>query len=232
MAVGLITCLAIGVFLFGGRAIHLARRLLRTTGQTVGPVPTLDLPAPPAALYVAPRLVHALVNADPGLADRGPRPEPADLRFYAYGSTSLIHLRGALATDWQLANPDQASVSGYGGSISVAPGDPLELHLAGHDPSARLDVFRVGAHDAMHLLTVPGIGVSPQPQALPRPNDGLVEERWPVSYRLVVPGDWQSGVYLAKLTGSSGGDSYVLFVVRVTTAPPLLVVVPKSRPQK
>ncbi|MEY4729847.1 MAG: hypothetical protein RL020_1005, partial [Pseudomonadota bacterium] len=48
----------------------------------------------------------------------------------------------------------------------------------------------------------------------------LLECKWTTSYTLAVPynaaddTDWGSGYYLAKLTGSSGKQSYIPFVVR------------------
>jgi hypothetical protein len=44
---------------------------------------------------------------------------------------------------------------------------------------------------------------------------GLVECNWTVSYRLTIPTDWVSGVYLVKLSLSAPAkESYIVFVVR------------------
>ena len=55
---------------------------------------------------------------------------------------------------------------------------------------------------------------------------GLIDARWAESYRITIPAsadktDWATGVYLAKLTPSSGSQSYIMFVVRddTSTAP-------------
>jgi len=49
----------------------------------------------------------------------------------------------------------------------------------------------------------------------PRDPDGLIECSWPVSCRVPIGPDWVSGVYLARLTGSSDGkQSFIPFVVR------------------
>ena len=49
---------------------------------------------------------------------------------------------------------------------------------------------------------------------------GLIECAWINPYTLQIPNDpadptdWASGVYLAKLTSSTGFESYIVFVVR------------------
>ena len=53
----------------------------------------------------------------------------------------------------------------------------------------------------------------------PDPETGLIECNWHVSHILSTrtddPHEWLSGVYLAKLTGTtSGKQSYIIFVVR------------------
>jgi hypothetical protein len=118
------------------------------------------------------------------------------------------------------------AVRGYAGDVSVAPGNAIDLHLAGADPSARLDVFRMGLRDAHHVVTVRNVPVSHQPTASADPQTGRIEDQWPISYWLQVPTTWRSGVYLVKLTGTSGGQSYVIFVVRNPRPMPFTVVLP------
>ena len=60
-------------------------------------------------------------------------------------------------------------------------------------------------------IQLPGIH---QPIPSPDATTGLVECDWTSQYTLTIPDDWVSGVYLAKLTGSSGKQSYIIFVVR------------------
>jgi hypothetical protein len=164
---------------------------------------------------------------DPGLATRGPRPTLTQLHLYQFGNPSVMYApRGASATDWRILVPNPAAVRGYPSDPSVVPGGTLELHLSGSDTVARLDIFRIGLADASLVATVPEVRWTPQPEAARDPRTGLVEEHWPVSARMPVPADWRSGFYLAKLTGRSGGQSYVPFVVRATQPQPLMVVLP------
>jgi hypothetical protein len=92
------------------------------------------------------------------------------------------------------------------------------------DPSFTLDVYRMGWYNgdgARHLWSDSWTGVQ-QPIPTPDANTGLIECQWTNPYTLQIPrhghhhdGDWQSGVYLVKLTGNNSGlQSYIVFVVR------------------
>jgi len=59
------------------------------------------------------------------------------------------------------------------------------------------------------------------------------ECNWLGGYTLTVsntadPTDWVSGIYLAKLTGSSGNQSYIIFVVRDDSRPSRLLTIYQS----
>jgi len=180
----------------------------------------------PAQLYRAPTLSVPLHNLDPGLAVRGPRPTLRDLMAYQYSNPYVFTMPDAAPSDWQLARPDPLAVQGYADQISVLPGGDLTLHLSGRDPTASVDVFRMGLGDGRRVTGIARVRIAQQVSVGPRLADGLVEETWPASAVLHIGPDWRSGVYLAKLTGSSGGQSYVPFIVRETSPQPLTVVVP------
>jgi hypothetical protein len=70
--------------------------------------------------------------------------------------------------------------------------------------------------DGARKMTASAIQLTGTTQTIPTPTtDGLFECNWSLSYKLSVPTDWVSGIYLAKLTKTSGGkQSYIIFVVR------------------
>ncbi|HYM83845.1 MAG TPA: N,N-dimethylformamidase beta subunit family domain-containing protein, partial [Candidatus Dormibacteraeota bacterium] len=199
------------------------------------PSPTIDAGTSPGAsspmpvgAFTAPRIAWPLPDLDPGLASRVAHPSLTALSGYLSGGSGLFSVApGAPLTDWRLSRPDMAAVSGYADAVSVVPGGRIGLHLAGRDRGARIDIFRLGAHDATHLLTVPAVAVAPMRVPLPDPATGLDEMGWPVAYELAIPKSWRSGVYLAKLS-AAGGQSYVLFIVRPATPAPLTVVIPMA----
>jgi hypothetical protein len=178
------------------------------------------------AAFRSPGLLAPLVDLDPGLATRGPRPTLARLLDYQYGNPAVIILRGATDEQWQLSRPDPAAVRGYADQVSVLAGEDLGLHLSGRDRRARVDVFRMGLGDGQHVLAITDVAVFTRQAARARRSDGLISEDWPLSTTVRVARDWRSGVYLAKLTGDSGGQSYILFVVRAAAPGGLAVVLP------
>jgi hypothetical protein len=206
-------------------SVTTARPLGPGAGVAASAGPAIDAVSDPAA-FRAPALRRPLINLDPSLALRGPRPTLRLLMQYQYGDPPFIVRPGATDADWQLSRPNPRAVSGYADRISVLPGQMLGLHLAGIDRSARLDVFRIGIHDANRVLDIPSVRVGIPMAAAPRPSDGLVEESWPVTAQIPVGADWRSGVYLIKVTGASGGQSYIPFIVRETTPQPFTVVLP------
>src|SRR5262249_26335779 len=77
-----------------------------------------------------------------------------------------------------------------------------------------------------HLVDSPALAGAAQPPA--RFNrTGRADCDWAPSWRLEVPGDWQSGMYIAAFTTASGHRSLTPFVVRDDAAPaPPCVVLP------
>jgi hypothetical protein len=118
--------------------------------------------------------------------------------------------RGTL--DWQLSfmRTDPRSgdfrsplIEGYASRTSVRPGESLDLMVSTDPPAAyTIDVYRLGYYQGLggrhrwHSGPLAG-------RAQPTPGVGpqrLRECQWEPSTRLKIPGDWVSGVYLARLT--------------------------------
>jgi len=118
-----------------------------------------------------------------------------------------------------------AAIAGYADATSATPGGSLGLHIAGTEATARIDVFRLGLGDGVHVLTVPSVRISPLRNPQPDPSTGLNEMRWPTSYQLEIPDDWRSGLYVAKVT-TNLGQSYIQFVVRPLTPVQFILMLP------
>jgi len=128
---------------------------------------------------------------------------------------------------WQLtALSDTPTVEGYASATSVNRGETIRFFVSSAAPNYTMTIYRLGWYGgtgARRMLSVnlPG---SQQPVPAPDPATGLVEASWAESYRLTIPNssdrtDWASGVYLAKLTPSSGTESYIVFTVRDDSRP-------------
>jgi hypothetical protein len=119
---------------------------------------------------------------------------------------------------WILANPAAArEIEGYASLTSVNLGGQISFFVNTNDPTYQVDIYRMGwyaglgARQVVSGLQFAGIR---QTMPTPDPTTGLIECNWISQYTLTVPASWVSGIYLAKLTGSSGKQSYIIFVVR------------------
>lgn len=123
---------------------------------------------------------------------------------------------------WQITAPaNNHEIEGYASAASINRGEQITFFVNTSDPSYQVEIYRMGWYQGLGArLVVPAFTLSGQNQAIPAPdsNTGLVECAWQPSYVLSTttnPGDWVSGYYLAKLTGSvSGKQTYIIFVVR------------------
>jgi hypothetical protein len=103
----------------------------------------------------------------------------------------------------------------------VNRGDTIRFHVSSAAPSYTMTIYRLGWYGgagARRMLSVTLQGTR-QPMPTPDPVTGLIEANWAESYRLTIPSgsdrtDWASGLYLAKLTPSTGTESYIMFWVR------------------
>jgi hypothetical protein len=109
-------------------------------------------------------------------------------------------------------------IEAYASQTSYAVGETVSLHVSTEPASDfQVDVYRLGfyqGHGGRHMLTAGSITGRSQPT----PKDGernLQECNWEKTHEFVVPSDWLSGVYLAKLTRSTDGfQAYAIFVVK------------------
>ena len=130
--------------------------------------------------------------------------------------------------DWQLNDPaENGEIEGYASATSVNRGGQISFFVNTADPTYTIEFFRIGWYGGLggrrETQPVPLAGTS-QPIPTPDPATGFAECNWSNPYTLTVnnpsdPTDWVSGIYLAVLTGSSGKQAYVVFVVRDDSRP-------------
>src|SRR5438477_3807753 len=122
-------------------------------------------------------------------------------------------------SSWQLTNPAVLrEIEGYASLTSVNKGGQISFFVSSADANFTIEVFRMGWYAGTGSRKLLGpVQVTGGRQANPTldPVTGLAECKWKSSYVLSVPSNWVSGVYLAKLTGTtSGKQTYIIFVVR------------------
>ena len=101
------------------------------------------------------------------------------------------------------------SVEGYTGRVSYAPGEELTLHVSTAAPTFSFEIARLGAKSESVLKkdAIPG-AKHPTPE-----NASSYGCGWPVSLKVPIPADWDSGYYHVTLSaGESKSSCY--FVLR------------------
>lgn len=160
----------------------------------------------------------------------------------AWGPSAFADQRGGLQSnpiptenakagsdDWQLTRvrPDSSGyrspwIEGYCSRQSVRAGETIDIFVSTNPAeSYQIEFFRTGYYGGKGARLMKTVGpLQGKPQVTPAPGEkDLHECRWEVSYSLVIPEDWISGVYLGRLTTLPSDDqrpywqSYVIFVV-------------------
>jgi hypothetical protein len=119
--------------------------------------------------------------------------------------------------DWFVETPGQ--IEGYGSADSVNVGGTLDFYVNTSAAAFDLLIYRIGYYGGLGGRLIAAISELPghvQGGCARAADTGLFScSNWLVSYRLRIPQDWVSGVYLGKLVrADDGGANYVLFVVR------------------
>jgi len=132
------------------------------------------------------------------------------------------------ARDWQLTRVRVDSgqfrstwIEGYCSRQSVPAGESIDIMVSTKPQrDFKLEIFRMGYYGGrgarlMHTEERLGSNTQAVPAIGPK---NLHECQWPLTYRLQVPRDWRSGVYLGRMTTIPQGteaywQSYVVFIV-------------------
>ncbi|HKW21173.1 MAG TPA: N,N-dimethylformamidase beta subunit family domain-containing protein, partial [Ktedonobacterales bacterium] len=115
------------------------------------------------------------------------------------------------------ANLSPTALSGYSSPISVNHGQTVHFYVTTTSANVTIDIYRMGWYGGTGARHIETLGTyAGQQQPIPPPNSvtGIVVCNWQQTASLAVPSTWVTGVYLAKLTGSSGDKSFIFFNVR------------------
>ena len=123
--------------------------------------------------------------------------------------------------EWQIDEQEVAKnneIEGYASPASVNSNNTIKLYInSTADQSYTLTIYRLGWYDGMGARQMqPPITRTSIKQVLPTPNPttGLVEANWRDPYRLTIPRNWVSGIYIALVKGDQSGlNRYIPFVV-------------------
>jgi hypothetical protein len=140
---------------------------------------------------------------------------------------------------WRLAGPAEliggkarGAIAGYVSSQTVQAGQTQSVYVRA--PGARwvtVRVFRMGWYGGTGgrlVLSSVRLAVRDQPPCARRARTGLTECDWHATLSFAVPAALTSGVYIAKLSASTGAQSDCLFVIRPPRAERLIVQIPTA----
>lgn len=115
--------------------------------------------------------------------------------------------------DWKIEKPSGPGLQGYASKTSVFPGEKLDLFIHSVEPY-KIEIFRMGYYEgagAKHLSTIEKLPINKQTSIS---DQETMEANWKATLQIKVDQQWQSGVYLAKLTNISKKSSFIHFVVK------------------
>ncbi|CAG7856816.1 hypothetical protein MCAMS1_01449 [biofilm metagenome] len=126
--------------------------------------------------------------------------------------------------DWRLTNPaTDREIEGYASNTSINRGEGISLYINTYAQSFSLQVYRMGWYEGLGARSVFGpIELTGTIQTMPEMDSetGLVDCAWVKPFVLNTSNtnstnEWQSGIYLVKLTElAQGKQSCIVFVVR------------------
>ncbi len=112
-------------------------------------------------------------------------------------------------------------IVGYTGQTSARNGEAITFFVSVNPTQTfRIELYRIGWYGGaggrlMHTSpTLNGVRRAPCNTGTAYAEFGMVECNWPESYRLTVPANWVSGVYLVKLINAANYQTYFPIVIR------------------
>jgi len=131
------------------------------------------------------------------------------------GNRPAITFRGS--DRWQIL---QRSTTGhvteaYADAPSYLPGDTLRLAVSTDARTYAVEFYRLGATVRFMGSSLIQRGARQGPPIVD-PVTKMVRAPWRYTFSQPIPAEWPSGVYLAKVSGAGGGQTYAPFVIRST----------------
>jgi hypothetical protein len=156
-----------------------------------------------------------------------PRAEPRDDEVTALATAAPTYGHrvdaGASTADGPLPVSPPARIELYASDVSIAPGEPLRLHVSTPATTYQLSINRVDARRVDGFETAAGAAARPGHDYRGLGTFDRVTRtaraNWPETDRFETAG-WQPGVYLAEGLDSNGKQGHAIFVVRSPTLAP------------
>jgi putative cell wall-binding protein len=115
--------------------------------------------------------------------------------------------------NWEVTKSGSGTPQGYTSKTSVNPGELQTFYINSAKPF-ELQIFRMGSYEGEGgtlIRSMKGYSAHIQPKSY---NTETMDAGWRPTTSLVIPSEWKSGVYLAKIINSDNQQSYMPFVVK------------------
>lgn len=137
--------------------------------------------------------------------------------WYGKRRVAVISTPVPIISDWQLTDPALLrEIEGYASKTSVNTGEAISVFVNTAAPTFTLSVYRMGWYGGLggsQVLAPVTLAGTVQTIPTPDPVTGLAVCTWVNPHAIDTTG-YMTGVYLVKLTASTGKQRYVVFVVR------------------
>jgi hypothetical protein len=131
-----------------------------------------------------------------------------------------------------LGGASHGAIAGYVSAQAISPGETEKVYVnAPRARSVRVDVYRMGWYGGLGgraVLASARLSAAHQPPCAHSYSTGLTECDWHPTLAFAIPSALPSGVYVVKLTASTGAQSDAMFVLRAAAAPAVLVQIPTA----
>jgi hypothetical protein len=127
-------------------------------------------------------------------------------------------LPGSPSSQWDVSGSGDSGLQGFATDISVNKGQTVSFKVSSASSTFNINIYRLGyygGNGARLIATISNVKGTSQPACLKNSGTGLVDcGNWSVSASWAVPETAVSGIYIARLSRSTGGASHIPFIVR------------------
>jgi hypothetical protein len=119
----------------------------------------------------------------------------------------------------RVSSDTNKEIKGYAGKTSVNKGETIDFKVTVYPTpqTFTIDIYRLGWYQGLGGRLMKSVGPISGVKKAACPQNSttkMVECTWKTDYTLVIPSNWTTGSYLAKLINKNGYVNYINFTVR------------------
>jgi hypothetical protein len=130
-------------------------------------------------------------------------------------------------SSWRIPPSAPTSIEGFADAVSAQVGDTVTLYVSTLADAFHIEAYRIGYYAGTGGRLVwrsRSLHGHDQGGPVRTPGTNMIEAPWSPSTRIHIGRDWQQGIYMFKLVGSNGAQSYVPLTLRDDASHAALVI--------